>query len=99
MEAALQPTESDHEIEHDYEDEDEDVVSILSNSQMNAKRLLELKSDPILEKYNDEDSSSTDSDDSELNDLETKYSFIKEKTAYRGEFDPSQLLIYLMYVY
>lgn len=53
---------------------------------MNAKRLLELKSDPILEKYNDDDSSSTDSDDSILNELEAKYSFIKEKTdAYWGK--------------
>lgn len=53
---------------------------------MNAKRLLELKSDPILEKYNDDDSSSTDSDDSVLNELEAKYSFIKGKTdAYWGK--------------
>lgn len=53
---------------------------------MNAKLLLELKSDPILEKYNDDDSSSTDSDDSVLNELEAKYSFIKGKTdAYWGE--------------
>lgn len=53
---------------------------------MNAKRLLELKSDPILEKYNDDDSSSTDSDDSVVNALEAKYAFIKEKTdAYWGK--------------
>lgn len=80
--------EDEQEIEHDYDDEDEDVVSILSNSKMNAKRLLELKSDPILEKYNDDDSSSSDSDDSlqnELNELEAKYSFIKKKMdEYRG---------------
>lgn len=64
-------------IEHDCDDEDEDVVSILPNC------LLELKSDPILEKYNDDDSSSTDSDDSlvnELAELEAKYSYIRRKT-------------------
>lgn len=87
MEVASHTVESDHEMEHDYDDEDEDVVNILSNSQLNAKRLLELKSDPILEKYNDDDSSSTDSDDSVLNELEAKYSFIKEKTdAYWGKW-------------
>lgn len=71
------------EMEHDCDDEDEDVVSILSNSTMNPNCLLELKSDPILEKYNDDDSSSTDSDDSlvnELAELEAKYSYIKRKT-------------------
>lgn len=75
--------EDDHEIEHDCDDEDEDVVSILSNSTMNTDSWLELKSDPILEKYNDDDSSSTDSDDSlvnELAELEAKYSYIKKKT-------------------
>lgn len=82
--------DDDHEMEHDCDDEDEDVVSILSNSTMNAHCLLELKSDPILEKYNDDDSSSTDSDDSlvnELAELEAKYSFIKKKTeAYWSKF-------------
>lgn len=78
-------TDDGHEIEHiehDCDDEDEDVVSILSNSTMNSN-LLELKSDPILEKYNDDDSSSTNSDDSlvnELVELEAKYSYIRRKT-------------------
>lgn len=75
--------DNDIEMEHDCDDEDEDVVSILSNSTMNPNCLLELKSDPILEKYNDDDSSSTDSDDSlvnELAELEAKYSYIKKKT-------------------
>lgn len=75
--------DDDHDMEHDCDDEDDDVVSILSNSTMNANCLLELKSDPILEKYNDDDSSSTDSDDSltnELAELEAKYSYIKRKT-------------------
>lgn len=83
LEPPLHSTDDEHEIEHDVDDEDEDVVSILSNSTMNANCLLELKSDPILEKYNDDDSSSTDSDDSLLNELaelEAKYSFIKKKT-------------------
>lgn len=76
-------TEDEQEIDQDCDEEDEDVVSILSNSTMNAKCLLELKSDPILEKYNDDDSSSVDSDDSlanELVELEAKYSYIKKKT-------------------
>ncbi|XP_055314214.1 probable histone-lysine N-methyltransferase CG1716 isoform X2 [Sitodiplosis mosellana] len=79
-------TDDGHEIEHmehDCDDEDEDVVSILSSSTMNPNCLLELKSDPILEKYNDDDSSSTDSDDSlviELAELEAKYSYIRKKT-------------------
>lgn len=84
---AIEPTmhapDDDHEVEHDCDDEDEDVVSILSNSTMNPNCLLELKSDPILEKYNDDDSSSTDSDDSsinELTELEEKYLFVKTKT-------------------
>lgn len=75
-------TDDDHEMEHDCDDEDDDVVSILSNSTMNPNCLLELKSDPILEKYNDDDSSS-DSDDSltnELTELEAKYAYIKRKT-------------------
>lgn len=83
IETPLHTTDDDHEMEHDCDDEDEDVVSILSNSTMNANCLLELKSDPILEKYNDDDSSSTDSDDSlmnELAELEAKYSYIKKKT-------------------
>lgn len=86
----LHSTDDDCENEHDCDDEDEDVVSILSNSTMNANCLLELKSDPILEKYNDDDSSSTDSDDSlvnELAELEAKYSYIKKKTdAYWSKF-------------
>lgn len=83
IETALHATDDDHETEHDCDDEDEDVVSILSNSTMNTNCLLELKSDPILEKYNDDDSSSTDSDDSlvnELAELEEKYNFVKTKT-------------------
>lgn len=79
-------------IEHDCDDEDEDVVSILSNSTMDPNCLLELKSDPILEKYNDDDSSSTDSDDSlvnELAELEAKYSYIRRKTeAYWSKYTP-----------
>lgn len=63
---------------------------------MNAKRLLELKSDPILEKCNDDDSSSTDSDDSVLNELEAKYSFIKRKTdAYWGKIMHTIIIIYV----
>lgn len=80
-------TEDDHDMDNDFDDEDEDIVNILSNSEMNSKRLLQLKSDPILEKYNDDDSSSTDSDDSIQNELETTLSFIKEKTdAYWGNY-------------
>lgn len=73
---SVHSTEDDHEMEHDCDEEDEDVVSL-------PNCLLELKSDPILEKYNDDDSSSTDSDDSlanELAELEAKYSYIKRKT-------------------
>ncbi|XP_031639899.1 uncharacterized protein LOC116351884 isoform X2 [Contarinia nasturtii] len=76
------PPIMDDEMEHDCDDEDDDVASILSSSTMNDC-LLELKSDPILEKYNEDDSSSTDSDDSlvnELAELEAKYIYIKEKT-------------------
>lgn len=65
---------------NDSDDEDEDVVNILSNSKMNAKRLLQLKSDPILEKYIDDDSSSTSSEDSETQELERQLSFLKRKT-------------------
>lgn len=80
------PVEEEHFDENEFDEEDEDVVNILSNSKMNTKRLLTLKSDPILEKYNDDDSSSTDSDDSILNELEAKWNFIKEKTdSYWGE--------------
>lgn len=77
--ASIVSTDDDHEMEHDCDDEDDDVVSILQK----ADCLLELKSDPILEKYNDDDSSSTDSDDSlvnELAELEAKYAYIKRKT-------------------
>lgn len=80
---ALHAVDDDHDMEHDCDDEDDDVASILSNSTMNANCLLELKSDPILEKYNDDDSCSTDSDDSLVNELaglEAKYSWIKRKT-------------------
>lgn len=80
----IHSTDDDHEMEHDCDDEDDDVVSILSNSTMNPNCLLELKSDPILEKYNDDDSSSIDSDDidsvNELAELEAKYAYIKRKT-------------------
>lgn len=79
MDAPALPTDEFHETDHD-DEEDDDVVSILSNSTMNANCLLELKSDPILEKYNDDDFSSTDSDDSELVELEAKYAYIKKKT-------------------
>lgn len=80
----IEPMDMDDEAENDNDpdDEDEDVVNILSNSRINAKKLLTLKSDPVLEKYNDEDdSSSTDSDDSIIQDLESKVSELKEKTA------------------
>lgn len=83
MDTTLHAPADEHEAEHECDDEDEDVVSLLSNSTMNANCLLELKSDPILEKYNDDDSSSTDSDDSlvnELAELEEKYAFAKSKT-------------------
>lgn len=69
--------EDEPEIEMD--DEDEDDESLLK---MDTSCLLELKSDPNLEKHIDDDSSSTDSDDStrnELNELEAKYLFIKQK--------------------
>lgn len=65
---------------NDSDDDDEDVVSILSNMKMNAKRLLQLKSDPILEKNIDDDSSSSTSDDSAQQELEMKLNFLKEKT-------------------
>lgn len=84
-------------MEHDYDDEDEDVVSILSNSKINAK-LIELKSDPDLVKYNDDDSSSSDSDDDLLNELEMKYAFIKDKSdAYHGKrgFEKTSMQKYL----
>lgn len=55
IDATPHTADDDHEVEHDCDDEDEDVVSIISN----ANHLFELKSDPILEKYNDDDSSST----------------------------------------
>lgn len=93
IDATLHTPDDDHEVEHDCDDEDEDVVSILSN----ANCLLELKSDPILEKYNDDDSSSTASDDSlvnELVELETKYAFIKKKTdEYWSEFFLKKILL------
>lgn len=65
---------------NDSDDDDEDVASILSNMKMNARRLLQLKSDPILEKNIDDDSSSSTSDDSAGQELEMKLNFLKEKT-------------------
>lgn len=61
------------------DDDDEEDESLLK---MDTSCLLEMKSDPILEKHIDDDSSSTDSDDSsrnELNELEARYSFMKQK--------------------
>lgn len=85
VEGIEHPIEEDHEMEHDYDDEDEDVVSILSNSKINPRRLLEVRSDPDMEDGIDDDSSSSDSDDS-LNELEAKYAFLKERTVnYRGK--------------
>lgn len=80
----MEPIDMDDEAENDNDpdDEDEDVVDILSNSKINGKKLLTLKSDPTLEKYNDDDdSSSTDSDDSVTQDLEMRLSYIREKMA------------------
>lgn len=94
VDVPMHSTDDDHDMEqeHDCDDEDEDVVSILSNSTMNPNCLLELKSDPILEKYNDDDTSSIDSDDSlvnELAELEAKYAYIKRKTDdYWSTFSP-----------
>lgn len=75
--------------DHDGSDDDEeDVVTILSSMNMNAKRLLRLKSDPILEKSIDDDSSSSTSDDSAQQELEMQLSFLKEKTeACWGKFN------------
>lgn len=73
--------DDDHDMpKNDSDDDDEDVVSILSNMKMNAKRLLQLKSDPILEKNIDDDSSSSTSDDSGQQELEMQLNFLKEKT-------------------
>lgn len=80
----MESIQMDDEAEHynDPDDEDEDVVHILNNSKINTKKLLTVKSDPVLEKYNDgDDSSSTDSDDSITHDLEMKLSCVKEKMA------------------
>lgn len=69
----------DEEQEIEIDDDDEVDESLLK---MDTSCLLELKSDPNLEKYFDDDSSSTDSEDSsrnELNELEAKYLFIKQK--------------------
>lgn len=65
---------------NDSDDDDEDVAGILSTMEMNGKRLLQLKSDPILEQNIDDDSSSTASEDSAQHDLEMQLSFLKEKT-------------------
>lgn len=73
-------TDDDHDMSKVDSDDDEDVVSILSDMKMNAKRLLQLKSDPILEKNIDDDSSSNTSDDSAQQELEMKLNFLKEKT-------------------
>lgn len=81
-------------MKNDSDDDDEDLVSILSHMKMNAKRLLQLKSDPILEKNIDDDSSSSTSDDSAQQDLEIKLNFLKEKTeAYWGKCSLFKLLI------
>lgn len=68
------------------DDDEDDVDDIISNSKMDAKRLLSLKSDPDLEKYHDDDSSSSDSDDSCQDELEMKLNAIREQTeAYWGK--------------
>lgn len=76
----LNSADDDTDTKNESEEEDEDVVNILSNSQMNAKRLLQLKSDPMLEKYNDDDSSSTSSEDCEEQELERQLNFLTRKT-------------------
>lgn len=67
------------EYEKKSDDEDDDEDDIISSSDIDAKRLLNLKSDPDLERYNDEDSSSTDSDDSSSEDLELKLINLQEQ--------------------
>lgn len=77
---SLNATDEDTDVKNDSDEEDEDVVNILSNSQMNTNLLLHLKSDPILEKYNDDDLSSTSSEDEEQQELERQLSFLTRKT-------------------
>lgn len=91
--------DDNHDIaKNDSDDDDEDVVSILSNMKMNAKRLLQLKSDPILEKNIDDDSSSSTSDDSAQQELEIKLNFLKEKTdAAWGNFSSQFHLQFLQF--
>lgn len=74
----LERMETD-EYEKKSDDEDDDEDDIISSSDIDAKRLLNLKSDPDLERYNDEDSSSTDSDDSSSEDLELKLINLQEQ--------------------
>lgn len=63
-------------VKHDSDDEDDDETS----STLDANRFLHLKSDPILEKYIDDDSCSTSSNDSEQQELERQLTFLSEKT-------------------
>lgn len=71
----------------DDDDDDDDVDELMSNSNLDTSRLLALKSDPDLEKYNDEDFSSSDSDDSSLEELEMTLNYMREQTNnYFSEF-------------
>lgn len=79
---AVAPSETDvvEEEANKSDEDDEDVDDIMSTTNLDTSRLLTLKSDPDLEKYNDEDFSSSDSDDSSLEELEMTLSYMREQT-------------------
>lgn len=92
----LERMETD-EFEKKSDDDDDDEDDIISSSNIDAKRLLTLKSDPDLERYNDEDSSSTDSDDSSHEDLELKLINLQEQlNSYFGNYIATTIIYLLL---